>query len=158
MTKTIRLNDLQLVLLSNAAARDNGSLVPLPESCAEDTTRIGKAVTSLLRRKLVEELPVTDRSLAWREEDQDMIGLFITDAGRAAIGADDEQEAQDDDRQPQQDCEALPVRKPHLQSPSRPAPAARLPRSWPCSNAKRAPHSTRWSRRPAGCRTRRARR
>lgn len=43
MTKTIRLNDLQLVLLSNALARDNGSLVPLPESCNEDTRPVRTA-------------------------------------------------------------------------------------------------------------------
>ena len=89
MTKTVRLNDLQLVLLSNAAARDNGSLVPLPASCAHDSDRIGKAVIALLRREFVEEVPVIERDLCWREEDQDMIGLFITDAGRAAIGAVD---------------------------------------------------------------------
>ena len=84
MTKTIRLNDLQLVLLSSADARDNGSLIPLPASCTEDRARIGKAVTALLRRAMIEELPVTDHRLAWREQDQDPVGLFITDAGRAA--------------------------------------------------------------------------
>lgn len=96
MTKTVRLNDLQLVLLSNAAARDNGSLVPLPASCAHDSDRIGKAVTALLRREFVEEVPVVERDLCWREEDQDMIGLFITDAGRAAIGADGCESASDE--------------------------------------------------------------
>lgn len=96
MTKTVRLNDLQLVLLSNAAARDNGSLVPLPDSWDDDSDRIGKAVTALLRREFVEEVPVIERDLCWREQDQDMIGLFITDAGRAAIGAVDHQAASDD--------------------------------------------------------------
>lgn len=95
MTKTYRLTDLQLVLLSNAAARDNGSIVPLPDCCAQDTTRISKAVSSLLRRKLVEEMPVTGRNLAWREEDQNPIGLFITEAGRSAIGAGDAQTAEE---------------------------------------------------------------
>jgi len=93
MTKTFRLNDLQLVLLSNAASRDNGSLLPLPDSCTQDTDRIRKAVGSLLRRGLVEEIATTDRNLCWREEDQDYIGLFITEAGRSAIGVN---EAQDD--------------------------------------------------------------
>lgn len=95
MTKTVRLNDLQLVLLSNAAARDNGSLVPLPNSCTHDIDRIGKAVTGLLRREFVEELPVIERDLCWREQDQDMIGMFITGAGRAAIGANDRETAGD---------------------------------------------------------------
>jgi len=93
MTNTTRLNDLQLVLLANASARANGSVVPLPESCARDTARIRKAVASLLRRKLVEEIVVIDSNLTWREQDQDKIGLFITEAGRAAIGSLDEEQS-----------------------------------------------------------------
>ena len=96
MTKAIRLNDLQLVLLSNAAARDNGSLIPLPENCTQDRAHIGKAVAALLRRALVEELPVTDRRLAWREQDQDPVGLFITEAGRAAIGSEPSEQGHDE--------------------------------------------------------------
>jgi hypothetical protein len=95
MTKTIRLNDLQLVLLSSAAARNNGSLIPLPDNCTQDRARIGRAIAALLRRGLIEELPVSDRSLAWREQDQAPIGLCIADGGRAAIGAEPEQEASD---------------------------------------------------------------
>jgi len=96
MSKTIRLNDLQLVLLSSAAARDNGSLIPLPQTCTQDRARIRKAVAALLRRELIEELPVTDHRLVWREQDQDPIGLFITDAGRAAIGSGPDACAPDD--------------------------------------------------------------
>lgn len=96
MTKTIRLNHLQLVLLSSADARDNGSLIPLPENCTQDRARIGKAVAALLRRALVEELPVTDRRLAWREQDQDPVGLFVTEAGRAAIGSEPSEEGQNE--------------------------------------------------------------
>lgn len=96
MANIIRLNDLQLVLLSSAAARDNGSLIPLPQNCAQDRARIGKAVSALLRRGLVEELPVIDLGLAWREQDQDPIGLFITGAGRAAIGAEPERDVRGD--------------------------------------------------------------
>ena len=96
MARTIRLNDLQLVLLSSAAARENGSLIPLPETCAQDRARISKAVAALLRRGLVSELQVTDRKVAWREQEQAVIGLFITDAGRVAIGAEPEMEASDE--------------------------------------------------------------
>jgi len=96
MTKTFRLNDLQLVLLSSAAARDNGSLIPLPQTCTQDRARIGKAVAGLLGRGLIEELPVTDHRLVWREQDQDPIGLFITEAGRQAIGSGPDACAPDD--------------------------------------------------------------
>ena len=87
MTKTIRLTDLQLVLLAGAAARDTGSLIPLPERCQQDSRRIGKSIASPLRRGLVEERTVTDLKLAWRDEEQAMIGLFITQAGRDVLGA-----------------------------------------------------------------------
>lgn len=89
MTKIIRLNDLQLVLLASAAARNNASLIPLPESCTQDTARITKAFASLISRGLVQEKPATDRSLVWRSENDTLIGLFITEAGRNAIGASD---------------------------------------------------------------------
>lgn len=87
MIKAIRLTDLQLVLLSNAAARDTGSLLPLPETCTQDASRISKAVAALLKRGFIEEQPVTDLMLRWREDGDNAIGLFITDAGRNAIGA-----------------------------------------------------------------------
>ena len=85
MTQTTRLNALQLVLLAGAAGRENGNLIPLPESCRLETTRIGKAISSLLRRGLIDEIAVTDRTFAWRSEDHDMVGLFITKSGRDAI-------------------------------------------------------------------------
>lgn len=89
MTKTIRLNDLQLILLAGTTARDNASLIPLPENCKQDTAHITKAAASLLLNGFVEEKPVTDRSLVWRSENDTLIGLFITEAGRNAIGASD---------------------------------------------------------------------
>lgn len=89
MAKTIRLNDLQLILLAGAAARDNASLIPLPENCGQDTARITKAAALLLSNGFVEEKPVTDRTLVWRSENDTLIGLFITEAGRNAIGASD---------------------------------------------------------------------
>ena len=52
MTTTLRLNDLQLVLLSAAAQRDDGSLLPPPDSIGERTPVVDKAIKSLLRRGL----------------------------------------------------------------------------------------------------------
>ena len=90
MTKTPRLNDLQLILLSTAASRDNSSLMPLAETIANDAARVGTAIKALIKRQLVEEQPVADRSLNFREEGEEPIGVFITAAGREAIGASDE--------------------------------------------------------------------
>ena len=53
MTNNPKLNDLQLVLLSTAAQRDNGGVFPVAESIAKDQDRVRKAVQSLLKRSLV---------------------------------------------------------------------------------------------------------
>lgn len=71
---TIELNDLQLILLSTASNREDGNLLPAPESVTTDPDRMKAAVASLVRRKL-----------AMKSNDH----IVITDAGRAAIGADE---------------------------------------------------------------------
>ncbi len=88
MTKTTRLSDLQLILMSNALQRDDGSLLTFPESPALAPARIAAAIPQLLKRGLITEAPVTDRALSWREEGQQLIGLFLTDVARSLIAAD----------------------------------------------------------------------
>lgn len=87
MTKSNRLNDLQLVVLAHALKRDDGSVVPLPDSLARDEEhdRVSKGIDSLLKLQLLAELPITNRSLAWRTDGVEPIGLFMTEAGRQAI-------------------------------------------------------------------------
>jgi len=92
MTKTPKLNDLQLILLATAVQREDGSILPLPDSLGDQAERIRKAILALLRRKLIAEMPVTDRSRIWREEDQQAIGLVITEAGRTIIAAEESEE------------------------------------------------------------------
>lgn len=89
MTKTPKLNDLQLILLATAVQREGGSILPPPDSVGDQAERIGKAIPGLLRRGLISEVPVTDQNRAWREDDQQAIGLVITDAGRAIIAAEE---------------------------------------------------------------------
>ena len=50
-----KLTDLHLILLSTAAGRDGGSLIPLPESVASDTARATKAIGQLIKKGLAEE-------------------------------------------------------------------------------------------------------
>lgn len=71
---TVKLNDLQLILLSTASNREDGNLLPAPESVTTDPDRVKTAIVSLVRRKL-----------AMKSNDH----TVITDAGRAAIGADE---------------------------------------------------------------------
>lgn len=92
MIKNPKLDDLQLILLATAVQREDGSILPPPDSLGDQAERIRKAIPALLRRELIAEVPVTDQSRAWREEDQQPIGLVITDAGRTIIAAEEAEE------------------------------------------------------------------
>jgi hypothetical protein len=84
-----KLNDIQLILLSTAAQREDGSLLPPPTSLGGQSERIAKAIVPLIKRKLAEEIPVTDAARSWRSDKDQLIGLVITQAGRAIIGTQD---------------------------------------------------------------------
>jgi hypothetical protein len=86
---TTKLSDLQLILLSTAAGRPDANLLPPPETIARQDARISKAIPSLLKRGLVEEIKIADESRAWRQEGGASIGLVITAAGRETIGMDE---------------------------------------------------------------------
>ncbi|AEG49192.1 hypothetical protein Sphch_1504 [Sphingobium chlorophenolicum L-1] len=88
MFKSIRLTDIQLVLLATAAQRENGSLLPPSETVEEAPARIRKAMEVLIRRGLAEEVDLPSGAEAWRTEGERTICVVITDAGRAAIGVD----------------------------------------------------------------------
>ncbi len=94
MALTTRLNDLQLILLSTAAQRDDGSLLPPSDSVGAQPSRVGKAIPPLLRHTLVQELAITDRAKLWREEGGQLLGLVITDDGRRAIGVSEQAAAE----------------------------------------------------------------
>jgi hypothetical protein len=81
-----KLTDLQLVLLSTAASRTDGSLLPPAASVAAHTTRITQAITTLIKRAFAEEVPVTDAGVAYHSDGDGFFGAVITDAGRQAIG------------------------------------------------------------------------
>lgn len=91
MNSLVRLTDIQLVLLATAAQRDNGSLLPPPETLGKGPARIRKAVESLIRRGLAEEVAIKKSADAWRTEGRRSIGVVITDAGRAAIAVEAEE-------------------------------------------------------------------
>ena len=86
MKTNTRLSDLQLVLLSHAARRDDGSIYPLPEAATRDEQRTAKELKSLVRRKLVDEVEVTDGAQSWRSDGDLCFGLVLTEAGREALG------------------------------------------------------------------------
>lgn len=86
MTITVKLNDLQLVLLSAAAQRDDGSLLPLPEQLVDQSARIRKVIQPLIKRGLVEQGLTGDDSKVWHQEGEERFALFITQSGRAFLG------------------------------------------------------------------------
>ena len=79
------LSDTQAILLSTAAQRDSGSILPLPT-----TIKAGggtsKALAALLNHGLAEERETTDPAALRRTEGDLSFGLFITPAGLQAIG------------------------------------------------------------------------
>lgn len=83
-----QLTDTQLIILSKAAARDDGAgTVP------SNLNKAGAAMvgSSLVARNLMQEV-LSERGMpVWRENDQDeRISLVITNAGREAIGVCDD--------------------------------------------------------------------
>lgn len=79
------LSDTQRVLLSGAAQRDNGSLLPLPASLRPGGG-VAKAINALLTRGFAEERETNDAAAVRRTEGNMCYGIFVTDTGMAAIG------------------------------------------------------------------------
>lgn len=82
-----KLSDIQILLLTTASSRADGSVLPPSDLLGELSSRVHKAIESLLRRALVEELPVSVPDQVWRSESDQQIGLVITVAGKAAIAS-----------------------------------------------------------------------
>jgi hypothetical protein len=86
-----KLSDAQLVILSAAAQRPDGSLLPLPDSLASKGAALNRVMIEILcKRKLAEERPTTKGTPEWRRnEDGQPLGLFSTKAGLLALGIDE---------------------------------------------------------------------
>ncbi len=127
-TPMTQLSDTQAVILSAAAQRDDGNVLPLPGSLRGGAAV--KVVGALLSRGLIAETVTEIRTKAdaalnriWRnDEDGRAILLHITNAGLAAIGI----EPEDPDTVPKNADEApraeAPEDTPHETDP---APKAR---------------------------------
>ncbi len=80
----MRLTDTQLVLLSAASQHKAGAVILAPDLKGSAATKV---VDSLLRRKLVEEIPANGSLPVWRrDEDAGAVALRITEQGLTAIG------------------------------------------------------------------------
>ncbi len=83
-----KLSDIQLILLSSAAARADGSLLPPPDTLATRRDRLHRSITGLVTKGFAIEAEVQTSAQAWRQDDGRMVGVVITDAGRTAIGVE----------------------------------------------------------------------
>jgi len=81
----ITLSDTQAILLASACQRVDGSILPLPTSI-KPGGGAAKAVAALLRQQLAEEREVAGAVPAHRTDGDIRFGLFVTAAGRTAIG------------------------------------------------------------------------
>ena len=104
-----KLTDTQLIVLSAAAARDDGVAVIAAKMNRAAASKVG---ASLVTRKLMRELRSKPGMPVWRQgEDGRPISLMITRAGRDAIGVEEDgpAEAQRPSNAHPRETEALTV-------------------------------------------------
>jgi uncharacterized protein DUF3489 len=81
-----KLTDSQLVILSTAAQREDGFVLPFTKSVKLNKGAATLVLKSLLRQGLVAERPAAAEDHSWRETDGQRLTLAITEAGLTAIG------------------------------------------------------------------------
>ncbi len=88
------LTDTQLVILSAAAQREDGAVLPVPKSLKIKGAAVTKTFEGLRKKGLLEEMPAARDSEAWRKTDggQRMM-LVITGSGLRAIDGGPDGEA-----------------------------------------------------------------
>ncbi len=84
-----KLSDTQLVILSAAARRQDGTVLPLPGSLKVNKAAATTSLKSLLKKGLIAERPAAGDEAHWREiRGGGHPALTITDAGLEALGVD----------------------------------------------------------------------
>ncbi len=80
-----KLTDMQLILLTTACQRDDGSLFPSPETLGDQDAQIRKAVEALIKKGLAAENEGMKADQSWRTDGDLSFGVILTEAGRATI-------------------------------------------------------------------------
>lgn len=80
-----KLTDMQLILLTTACQRENGSLFPSSETLGDKDAQIRKAVEALIKKNLAFEQEGMSTNHSWRTDGDLNFGVIITEAGRAII-------------------------------------------------------------------------
>jgi hypothetical protein len=63
-----KLTDTQLIILSAAGQRDDGTVLPLPKSLKLQGGAASHVLKSLLKKGLLDEQPAGNNAAAWRED------------------------------------------------------------------------------------------
>lgn len=83
----LKLSQAALILLGQAAARQDGMVLPPPAALRARGGALQKVLQALLKAALVIEVPVEEVAQSWRRgEDEQHFGLAITAEGFQAIG------------------------------------------------------------------------
>ena len=83
-----KLTDTQLVILSAASQRKDGTLFPLPKSLKLNKGALTSVLNSLLKHGLIGERPAARDEEHWRAEGDQRLALVITGSGLKAVGAE----------------------------------------------------------------------
>ena len=83
-----KLTNIQHLLLTTAASRPGGSLLPPCDLLGDLGEALRKSIRSLLRRGFAEEIEVATPERIWRTRGDQQIGLVITQTGRMIIGSE----------------------------------------------------------------------
>ena len=90
MTAIAILSVAQLLVLSTAAQRPDHLVLPLPPTLRVRGATQQRLLASLLKAALVEELPVSDGALAWRQDESGQrFALRLTAKGLAALAGEE---------------------------------------------------------------------
>jgi uncharacterized protein DUF3489 len=85
----LKLTDTQRAILSNAAKRRDGAVLPLPKSLKIKGAAVTKVLDSLHKKGLLEERPARGDAVGWREdEDGHRLMLLLSEAGLRAISGE----------------------------------------------------------------------
>ncbi|MBX3532714.1 MAG: DUF3489 domain-containing protein [Rhizobiaceae bacterium] len=81
-----KLTDIHKLILSAAATRPDGNLLPPPEGLGELSEMLRTSYGELLQHKFAMEVETGDQTQVWRTGEGKTFGLIITDKGKAVAG------------------------------------------------------------------------
>jgi hypothetical protein len=128
--RTPKLTDTQRVILSAASQRDDGTVLPLPDTLTLNKGTATSVLKGLIKKGLIAERPAPagapGDNQVWREgDDGARITLAVTEAGLKAIGVESESAATFPSASKSTARAGSPAKRSQKASAGRAAPAAK---------------------------------